>query len=148
MSQRVQRGRQADGGAVVTVRRDGDVIRLGHGRDLDQLQDAAAVAHVGIENIGGAFGKYINVEKAIEIGLLPDMPWEEFHFLGNTAIMGWYHALINWQSAQRIDQIAKQMTYIELSADNTFFDAFMSALFLPHTDLSLFPTVGKLKAEI
>ena len=98
--------------------------------------------------IGGSFGQYINVEKAIEIGLLPDMPWEEFHFLGNTAIMGGYHALINWQSAQRIDQIAKQMTYIELSADNTFFDAFMSALFLPHTDLSLFPTVGKLKAEI
>ena len=98
--------------------------------------------------IGGSFGQYINVEKAIEIGLLPDMPWEEFHFLGNTAIMGGYHALLNWQSAQRIDQIAKQMTYIELSADNTFFDAFMSALFLPHTDLSLFPTVGKLKAEI
>ena len=98
--------------------------------------------------IGGSFGQYINVEKAIEIGLLPDMPWEEFHFLGNTAIMGAYYALLNWQSAQRIDQIAKQMTYIELSADNTFFDAFMSALFLPHTDLSLFPTVGKLKAEI
>lgn len=98
--------------------------------------------------IGGSFGQYINVEKAIEIGLLPDMPWEQFHFLGNTAVMGAYYALLNWQSARRIDQIAKQMTYIELSADNTFFDAFMSALFLPHTDLSLFPTVGKLKAEI
>ena len=28
------------------------------------------------------------------------------------------------------------MTYIELSADNTFYEAFTSALFLPHTDLS------------
>ena len=28
------------------------------------------------------------------------------------------------------------MTYIELSADNSFYDAFMSALFLPHTDLA------------
>ena len=37
------------------------------------------------------------------------------------------------------------MTYIELSADNTFYEAFMSALFLPHTDLTLFPTVAKLK---
>jgi uncharacterized 2Fe-2S/4Fe-4S cluster protein (DUF4445 family) len=36
------------------------------------------------------------------------------------------------------------MTYIELSADNTFYDAFMSALFLPHTDMSLFPSVKKL----
>jgi uncharacterized 2Fe-2S/4Fe-4S cluster protein (DUF4445 family) len=34
------------------------------------------------------------------------------------------------------------MTYIELSADNTFYDAFMSAMFLPHTDLSSFPSVA------
>jgi uncharacterized 2Fe-2S/4Fe-4S cluster protein (DUF4445 family) len=97
--------------------------------------------------IGGSFGQYINVEKAIEIGLLPDMPWENFHFLGNTAVRGAYHALLNWKSSERINQIAKQMTYIELSADNAFYDAFMSALFLPHTDLSLFPTVAQQKAQ-
>jgi hypothetical protein len=34
------------------------------------------------------------------------------------------------------------MTYIELSADNTFYDAFMSAMFLPHTDLASFPSVS------
>ncbi len=97
--------------------------------------------------IGGSFGQYINIEKAIEIGLLPDMAWENFHFLGNTAVMGAYNALLNWQSRQRIGEIAKQMTYIELSADNAFYDAFMSALFLPHTDLTLFPTVAKQKAQ-
>lgn len=98
--------------------------------------------------IGGSFGQYINVEKAIQIGLLPDMPWENFHFLGNTAVLGAYHALLNWQSKQQINEIAQKMTYIELSADNAFYDAFMSALFLPHTDLSLFPTVAKLKAQV
>lgn len=98
--------------------------------------------------IGGSFGQYINVEKAIQIGLLPDMPWENFHFLGNTAVMGAYQALLSWQSCKKIDEIAKKMTYIELSADNTFYDAFMSALFLPHTDLSLFPTVAQQKAQI
>jgi uncharacterized 2Fe-2S/4Fe-4S cluster protein (DUF4445 family) len=98
--------------------------------------------------IGGSFGQYINVEKAIQIGLLPDMPWENFHFLGNTAVMGAYHALLNWQSKKHITEIAQKMTYIELSADNAFYDAFMSALFLPHTDLSLFPTVAKLKAQV
>ena len=93
--------------------------------------------------IGGSFGQYINVEKATEIGLLPDMPWENFHFLGNTSVHGSYHALLNSQSRKHIDEIAKQMTYIELSADNTFYEAFTSALFLPHTDLSLFPNVAK-----
>jgi hypothetical protein len=34
------------------------------------------------------------------------------------------------------------MTYMELSADNTFFDAFTAALFLPHTDISRFPSVA------
>ena len=91
--------------------------------------------------IGGSFGQYINVEKAIEIGLLPDLPWENFKFLGNTAVMGAYEALLNHEVFEEINQVANQMTYVELSADNKFFDAFMSALFLPHTDLSLFPSV-------
>jgi len=91
--------------------------------------------------IGGSFGKYINVEKAIEIGLLPDLPWDKFQFLGNTAVRGAYLALLDRQARQRIKEIAARMTYIELSADNTFYEAFMSALFLPHTDLSMFPTV-------
>jgi uncharacterized 2Fe-2S/4Fe-4S cluster protein (DUF4445 family) len=91
--------------------------------------------------IGGSFGKYINVEKAIQIGLLPDMPWERFEFLGNTAIRGAYYSLLDWRARQRVADIALRMTYIELSADNSFYDAFISAMFLPHTDMSRFPTV-------
>jgi uncharacterized 2Fe-2S/4Fe-4S cluster protein (DUF4445 family) len=91
--------------------------------------------------IGGAFGKYINVEKAVEIGLLPDMPWERFHFLGNTSVQGAYRALLDRNARDRVEDIAGRMTYVELSADNSFYDAFTSALFLPHTDLSLFPSV-------
>jgi len=93
--------------------------------------------------IGGAFGKYINVEKAVEIGLLPDMPWDRFHFLGNTAVLGAYQALLNQEARDRIQDIAGRMTYIELSADNSFYDSFTSALFLPHTDLQKFPSVVK-----
>ena len=91
--------------------------------------------------IGGSFGKYINVEKAIQIGLLPDLPWDKFQFLGNTAVLGAYFSLLDKESRMRIQEIARRMTYIELSADNMFYDAFMSALFLPHTDLSRFPNV-------
>jgi uncharacterized 2Fe-2S/4Fe-4S cluster protein (DUF4445 family) len=91
--------------------------------------------------IGGSFGKYINVEKAVQIGLLPDMPWENFDFLGNTSVKGAYLALIDHHLRSRITEIAARMTYVELSADNKFYDAFMSALFLPHTDLSLFPSI-------
>ncbi|MGB9641510.1 MAG: ASKHA domain-containing protein, partial [Anaerolineales bacterium] len=93
--------------------------------------------------IGGSFGKYLNIEKSIQIGLLPDLPWERFRFLGNTAVKGAYFALLDKESRRRLDEIASKMTYIELSADNSFYEAFMSAMFLPHTDLSQFPSVEK-----
>ncbi len=128
--------------------------------DIDNLLRAKAAIYAGFavlaENvgvsldmvskilIGGSFGKYINVEKAIEIGLLPDLSWDRFHFLGNTAVQGSYLALIDHDARRRITDIAARMTYIELSADNTFYDAFMSALFLPHTDMTLFPSVKKI----
>ena len=92
--------------------------------------------------VGGAFGKYINVENAIKIGLLPDLPWDSFHFLGNTSALGAYMGLLSSESREQIREIAGRMTYMELSADNTFFDAFTAALFLPHTDISRFPSVA------
>ncbi|UCC51866.1 MAG: DUF4445 domain-containing protein [Anaerolineaceae bacterium] len=110
------------------------------------LADSVGLPLEAVEQvlIGGAFGKYINVEKAVEIGLLPDMPWDNFHFLGNTSVLGAYYALLDQKLRDRIKDIASRMTYIELSADNSFFEAFTSALFLPHTDLSHFPSVSKM----
>ncbi len=94
--------------------------------------------------IGGSFGQYLNIEKAIEIGLLPDLPWDRFHFLGNTAARGAYMALLRRDARDEIAAIAKKMTYLELAADNAFTDQFMAALFLPHTDMTQFPSVQKL----
>jgi uncharacterized 2Fe-2S/4Fe-4S cluster protein (DUF4445 family) len=125
--------------------------------DIDNLLRAKAAIYAGFtvlaENVGvplesaakvlvgGSFGKYINVEKAVQIGLLPDMPWDRFEFLGNTSVRGAYYALLDWRKRGQVRSIAGRMTYIELSADNTFYEAFTSALFLPHTDLSKFPSV-------
>jgi uncharacterized 2Fe-2S/4Fe-4S cluster protein (DUF4445 family) len=135
---------------------DGDDIVITH-VDVDNLLRAKAAIYAGftvlaesvgipldwVEQvlIGGSFGKYINVEKAIEIGLLPDLPWDKFQFLGNTAVRGAYLALLNRQARKQVKDISSRMTYIELSADNKFYDAFMSAMFLPHTDLSRFPSI-------
>jgi uncharacterized 2Fe-2S/4Fe-4S cluster protein (DUF4445 family) len=94
--------------------------------------------------IGGSFGQYINVEKAIQIGLLPDMAWDSFKYLGNTAARGAYMALLSSDARQRIAEIARRMTYVELCADNSFTEEFMAALFLPHTDVNRFPSVAEL----
>jgi uncharacterized 2Fe-2S/4Fe-4S cluster protein (DUF4445 family) len=128
--------------------------------DIDNLMRAKAAIYAGFSVlatsvgvdladvqqvlVGGAFGKYINVENAIKIGLLPDLPWDRFQFLGNTSILGSYMALLSWQAIEQIKDIAKRMTYIELSADNTFYEAFTAALFLPHTEISRFPSVAEI----
>src|SRR5512136_549763 len=91
--------------------------------------------------IAGAFGQYINIEKAIQIGLLPDMPWDRFKFLGNTSVLGAYMALLSPKARKQIAEAASKLTYLELSADNSFYDQFTSALFLPHTDIAKFPSV-------
>ena len=125
--------------------------------DLDNLMRAKAAIYAGfsvlaesvgmtigdVEQvlIGGAFGQYINIEKAIQIGLLPDAPWDSFHYMGNTSVQGAYLALLSRESRQQVSNLANMMTYLELSADNAFFDAFNAALFLPHTDESQFPNV-------
>jgi uncharacterized 2Fe-2S/4Fe-4S cluster protein (DUF4445 family) len=108
------------------------------------LGDSVGVPLESVEQvlIGGGFGQFINVEKAIQIGLLPDMPWDRFQFLGNTSLKGAYLALLDQKNQDRIAEIANKMTYIELSADNRFFDAFTSAMFLPHTDKERFPSVN------
>ena len=113
---------------------------------FDVLANAVGVNLADVKQIliGGNFGKYINVEKAIQIGLLPDAEWDRFHFLGNTAVRGAYMALLSRNVRGQITAIAEMMTYLELSADNSFYDVFTSAMFLPHTDWERFPSVKAL----
>ena len=107
------------------------------------LCDSVGLAISDVERvlIGGAFGQHLDVEKASGIGLLPDMPWDRFVFLGNTSVQGAYLAMTCREHRAMADALAAEMTYLELSADNRFMEAFTSALFIPHTDVTLFPSV-------
>jgi uncharacterized 2Fe-2S/4Fe-4S cluster protein (DUF4445 family) len=126
--------------------------------DLDNLIRAKAAIYAGFSTllsqmnmtfadieklyIAGGFGRYIDVERAITIGMLPDLPVDKFQFLGNTSIMGAYYALLCDRLRHEAEEIARRMTYIELSVSRSFMDEYLSALFLPHTDLNAFPTVN------
>jgi uncharacterized 2Fe-2S/4Fe-4S cluster protein (DUF4445 family) len=94
--------------------------------------------------IAGGFGNYLNVDKAIIIGMLPDIRREKYTFLGNTSIAGAYLCLLSDRMRKEAAEIARKMTNVELSVSRRFMDEYMSALFLPHTDITLFPTVEKL----
>jgi uncharacterized 2Fe-2S/4Fe-4S cluster protein (DUF4445 family) len=91
--------------------------------------------------IAGGFGQYLNVEKAITIGLLPDIDHNKFKYLGNSSIAGAYMALLSDDYRNEARLVSNNMTYIDFSSNNRFMDEFTSALFLPHTNLKSFPNV-------
>jgi uncharacterized 2Fe-2S/4Fe-4S cluster protein (DUF4445 family) len=94
--------------------------------------------------IAGGFGNYLDIDKAIILGMLPDLPKEKFSFIGNTSIAGAYLCLLSEKMRREAGEIAGRMTYMELSVSAGFMDEYMSALFLPHTNIDLFPTVREL----
>lgn len=95
--------------------------------------------------IAGGFGNYLNIRDAIVIGLLPDLPAEKYTFIGNSSVKGARLALLSQEAFHEARELGKKITYLELSAGNDFMEEFMAALFLPHTDMTLFPSLGKQK---
>ena len=91
--------------------------------------------------IAGGFGSSLNIPKAIAIGLLPDIDVQRIQFIGNSSIMGARMALLSTPAFEKAINIAKKMTNIELSNYLPFMNEFVAALFLPHTNSNLFPSV-------
>lgn len=94
--------------------------------------------------IAGGIGNSLNIENAITIGLLPDVEREKFQYIGNSSLVGSYLALISKDAKNKLEEIASQMTYVELSVYPGYMDEFVSACFLPHTNIENFPTVKDL----
>ncbi|MEW6675543.1 MAG: ASKHA domain-containing protein [Nitrospirota bacterium] len=151
-----------DGPEFLIFSRDGRDIVLTE-VDIENIMRAKAAIYAGVSlllkevgitldkigrvYIAGGFGNYLSVDKAIILGMLPDLPEEKFKFLGNTSIAGAYLCLLSDTMRRKAEEIAGKMTYMELSVSRRFMDEYMSALFLPHTDMGLFPTVEKLLSK-
>jgi len=125
--------------------------------DLDNLMRAKGAMYAGyvtlLESVGmtfadldrvvlaGNFGAYIDLEQAISIGLLPDIDRGRFFYLGNASLLGCQISLTDHHRFRERVEVFKLMTHMELSENPHFMGHYMAALFLPHTDMSLFPSV-------
>jgi uncharacterized 2Fe-2S/4Fe-4S cluster protein (DUF4445 family) len=94
--------------------------------------------------IAGGFGRYLNINNAVRIGLLPDLDRDKFHYVGNSSLSGAYLILHSDQNKALAEEIAEKMTYIELNTEPRYMNEFTGSLFLPHTDMDLFPSVQKI----
>ena len=95
--------------------------------------------------LAGGFGNFLNVRQAVTVGMLPDVPLEKIQFVGNTSIAGAKTVLLSRKALEAAEKIAKSMTYFDLMSHSGYMDEFIRANFLPHTDLSLFPSVRSVK---
>jgi len=136
---------------------DGRDILITQG-DIDNLIRAKAAIHAGIAvllkavdldrddiervYVSGGFGNYINIDRAICIGILPDIDRKKIFFIGNGAVRGSKTMLLSREALKQAREIAASTTYFELSTDNNFMDEYTRAMFLPHTDIENFPSCG------
>ena len=114
--------------------------------DVRELQLAKAAIRAGIQVlletsgcgqddikqviIAGAFGTYIDISSAVAIGMLPPIPLNRFHQVGNAAGMGAKLALISLRSRARAQALASRVSYIELASSPNFQPTFMQASYL------------------
>ena len=129
--------------------------------DLDNLIRAKGAIYSGcmtlIEEVGmrmqdidriylaGGFGSYVDLEKAMVIGLLPEIDPNRVRFIGNGSLMGAKMSCLTNRIRKDVVAVTRRMTNFELSETSSFMDKYVAALFLPHTDMDQFP---KLKERL
>ena len=89
--------------------------------------------------VAGGIGSGINMKNAVNIGMLPDVELEKFHYIGNSSLTGAYAMVMSDEANAKCHEVMANMTYLELSTYPGYMDSFVAACFLPHTDASLFP---------
>jgi uncharacterized 2Fe-2S/4Fe-4S cluster protein (DUF4445 family) len=89
--------------------------------------------------LAGGFGSYVDLEKAMTIGLLPELDPDKVTFIGNGSLMGARMSSLTNRIRKDVVEVTKKMTNFELSDTASYMDNYIAALFLPHTDMNKFP---------
>ncbi len=88
--------------------------------------------------VAGGIGSGINMENAIRIGMFPNVPVALYSYIGNSSLAGAYTMALSDEANSKTKEVARNMTYVELSTHPGYMDSFVAACFLPHTDGSRF----------
>ena len=123
--------------------------------DIENFTRAKAAIYAGcktlVEGVGlqitdleqiilaGAFGSYIDVDSAMTVGLLPEIDPGKILYVGNGSLLGSWMSEMSNHIRRDVVEVVRKMTSFELSEVTNFKDQYIASLFLPHTDLTLFP---------
>ncbi|MFX0036302.1 MAG: ASKHA domain-containing protein [Candidatus Hermodarchaeota archaeon] len=128
--------------------------------DIRQIQMAKAAFYSGLRIImlnlkrnlkieqiflAGAFGNYINAQNAKFIGMIPDIENHKIFQIGNAAGIGAQYCLLNRNIRDKAQQLLKKIKYIEIAINKTFQNEYAEAMYFPHLNLGLFPSLVEFK---
>jgi uncharacterized 2Fe-2S/4Fe-4S cluster protein (DUF4445 family) len=98
--------------------------------------------------LAGGFGSFVDLEKAMIIGLLPEIDPDKVTYLGNGSLLGAKMSSLTNRIRRDVAEVVRKMTNFELSDTASYMDNYIAALFLPHTDLNQFPKLkGRLESR-
>jgi len=113
-------------------------------KDIRELQNAKAAIAAGINvlvkqsgisfddiknvYLAGGFGTYININSALQIGLIPSELKGKIQSVGNAAGQGAIEGLLSVDCLTQANIISKKIKYIELSSSKDFNDYYIECM--------------------
>ena len=95
--------------------------------------------------LAGGFGSYVDLEKAMTIGLLPEIDPDKVVFIGNGSLTGATMACMANHIRKDVAEVTKKMTNFELSETASYMNNYIASLFLPHTKAQKGDMIDKLR---
>jgi uncharacterized 2Fe-2S/4Fe-4S cluster protein (DUF4445 family) len=128
--------RSGTGRDIVMTQKDVNEIQLAKGAIATGLETLLEATHTPPEEIkeviiAGAFGTYLNLDSAIDIGLLPRLPQAQYTQVGNAAGVGAKMALLSHKERTRAQHIARHTGYVELTVFPGFQRRFALSMLFP-----------------
>ena len=129
----VPASRTGHGRDVVFTRSDVNEIQLAKGAiraGSELLLSEAGIDAASLDGVvvAGAFGTYLDLESAVRVGLLVDVPRARYRQVGNAAGRGAEQLLLSRQARVLADGLAERVRYVELTVHPAFVDVFAASL--------------------
>ena len=112
---------------------------------VECLLESAGVSFDDLSHcyLSGAFPAHSDLESAITIGIFPDLPREKYQVLSNTSLEGARILLLDRSRLEEAKNIAENMYCVQFASVPDFLVRMQAAKFIPHTDLSRYPSIQK-----
>ncbi len=121
---------------IVITQHDVNEIQLAKGAiqaGINVLIESAGISPTLVQQVivAGAFGSFLNIQNAVDIGLFPKLPNASFRQVGNASALGAKWILFSREARQRAVQIARNTRYLELTTYPKFNRRFAQAMLFP-----------------